>query len=492
MIPRTISTFSIYYILFLSGCGDSKKTDQPDAPVLPHQESVLTPSDHYFFQNPVCQTQKPQYKVQNTNLFELDTGRRLTSRIVDLSDMGITSAPELSSPTIASVAVGGVFERKCANAFNPYDQCSDNVNHEPWWQNTIPPKSLKLCDGIPSYDRESYESIAVQNIFYIEKVSRLYRTQVTQFEPVSLLVMPDYRSQYPAQPDQNGLSKVLTTHVVHNLAYFPGEEQIVIFPEPKDQNDFFMKKGHLWESAFAAAHELGHHLEFQMRRNHIRSLFVWDPIHHQFQSLAETPSLDRNTLGKALGSYSEGFADLAAYFALDQDESTIAALYGFGIDRSPRSTTIHNRMGQEIDKVLSADNVASLFDDTQALGIHDIGAIIAHGMYTVLSTMVANAEDGSRADATKSDGTTLLTATVNWFDNVTKSMNTHPLSQQEAILNFQDITPGIEAAVGAFFIKNQIPVPEQNALKQKICQISQKKFPILARQPFATHCGTPP
>lgn len=492
-MKQYLSILSVCYMTSTLGCGPSKGDNKRSNPVLPQEVSLAAPASHYFFADPTCQNQAPQLTVAGAQLFERDSGLQMSARTLNVTDLGIQSSPSLQSPAVAAVFAGGVFTRNCSNPLDHSLSCQDQSKREAGWKTTQKPQALKLCQTNTPYPRESFESIALQNVYYLEMTARQYRKLLPKFDPITLIVMPNYRSVYPQIENPNPKMVTPVTHVVHNLAYLPGAENIVIFPEPAERNEFFMEKGHLWESPFAAAHELGHHLEYQIRETD-QTLFslTWDPITHQYHAFSAEKNSAESLVAKTMGAYSEAFADLAAFYALNQDEHAITSILGFGESRSPLSDALKDADGNSLNKVLSEENLSRLYqvcteqttcDPSRQLGIHDVGAILVHALHAMFihATSTGSPQDNDSSEL-------LLQASTTWFRSMTRSLLTRSNDQLEQVLLFRDATPGIESAVLELLVKTQTSIPEQQAIKTDICRFSQRRLPVLQPAPFAGSC----
>jgi hypothetical protein len=373
-------------------CGEHKP-DSNDNLTFP-EHSPYPPSSHYYFDDPACQEQPTQaLMLENGVIFsQVRTGDNfeLAPQNHDLSALNIRTSPQLSTPHVSWVTVGGKHVRRCPEG---PAQCLDRGS-SPSWEKQKEPFPLKLCESQINAGRETFEGIGLASIFNLE--SALARAEAlggVPIAPLGLEVLPHYISSYLVEKD--GEKTWFNSYFTRNMAYFPSSNKIAVFPESEGSNAYYESKGHLWESPFPLAHEVGHHIEQQAIAGMIgRSTFTWDPLNHRYLSANLE---EEKALIDALTATSEGFADVIGYILAGENSDAVDAVDGLS-DRNPTSGTILIRQFVE-PKILTKE----LYDSyvacpgCTAISNHAMGAILAHGVYlSVIATAEEFARLGSR------------------------------------------------------------------------------------------------
>src|SRR5262249_55571374 len=124
--------------------------------------------------------------------------------------------------------------------------------------------TLRICADGRTYDRLSYEGVALTSLFYLQRARDTYQRLAVAGgapapQPIALRVLPAFKDTYDNYNDANGDNQ-LVTYITHNLAYFPVGQMIAVFPETATVSA--KESGFFWESEFVLSHEYGHHLDY--------------------------------------------------------------------------------------------------------------------------------------------------------------------------------------------------------------------------------------
>ena len=341
-----------YFIIAAAICACQKPSRRE--PVPPPIPPVV--SSRYFLYDNTCRedaaTNRPA-KVYLTN-FE---------QPLDLA----TSQYSLSTALIDSTFYGQTYQRHCH--FHSERHCLDEDFHPAAWKKANKSGGvLRICATQQDYPRESFEHVALVSALHLQTAQQFFTASTGQTVPgLSLLVLPFFRTLYTdkdEQPQQQLMYR--------NIIYFPNSKSLAVLP---DQDDFRGRS--LWESSFVIAHEFAHHVQFA---NHPKSTTV---------AALRSDAL----MNRALEAFLEGWADLYAFYAENEDASDIVSYPCFGYNRNVASPVFGDRSFKTVTPAALAayyqgDRTSASCMQPDFSDSHIIGAIFAHHLHQTISFLL--------------------------------------------------------------------------------------------------------
>lgn len=482
----------------LAACGSQPWWNGRSNRVTPPLWTPSPPSQRYYFADPNCQKQEPQdLALGSILLYQLTVSSQtslpaLTTPRTDISSLNVRSTPTLNSPHITDVNTGTVLERTCSNAYTGQGRCNKNGRTIDW---TILSAGapLKICQANSEYGRDSFEATALTSMVQIEKtMARFERTSIVTLGDVSLDIFPTYRSIFENERNRQNEKVRMATYLTRNLAYFPLSRRIAVFPESEADEKLYDKVGHLWESQFGLAHETAHHLEQGIAEqvgDPWRAL--WDPLSHNFQARQQFATTATTAHGNVLRSgLSEGFADLAAFYASDGDQNSILALYNIGENRNPVTGTFYLK-NQQLPKQLTSPVLQGIVgepctrDCAPVLTTHDLGAIMAYGMHTAL-VKTWQASQASNQTFPYDDS---LWATQMWLKSTLSFMKRYENNASAGKNIWDAFMAGSEGALSE--VAKRWGIVDQSSWESQICRHYAQTFSALQNFPFSQNSQCP-
>ncbi|MGE0174276.1 MAG: hypothetical protein AB7T49_15875 [Oligoflexales bacterium] len=380
----------LYYAILASyviaGCGPKEGNEKR---VTFPQFTDDPPWTHYSSINPGCGLPDALETIDRVQIHQIQRtagGFQLAETVPTLPETDLWQGNPLRSQLVSRVTVGGVFKRQCTSP-TPNCQTKSGV---PAWKMTEPPRNLFLCEEPISLERDSYESVGASSLFNLSKVlANAERLSGTAPPSLKLEIIPHYISSF-LRKDEHGAKIWKNGYITHNLAYFPDLKKIAVFPESANGQEFFNEYGHLWESDFPIAHEVGHHIEqtiLEKTGGPVSGALTWEPQSHVYVLADGLASTFTGTVSTAdvLTAVSESFADIMGFLLIDENESSVNAVFGLE-SRNPVLPTL--RLGDsDVEKVLDETNYRHYTEDLGPFRMtnHDMGAIIAYGINDVIS-----------------------------------------------------------------------------------------------------------
>ena len=497
---RTFVFIMGWTTFWLFGCGQDRKPVPAEMPVAPTVALTRAPpSNLNYMADSACQkgveSSSPvalaaagiyalTYNASDAKSYVVKTSR-------ELAGLGVRIDPALHSIAVDKVLYGSRYERMCGQAAPRGQALMQNCtsgDRVVGWRKRDAGYPLKICKDPADYPRESYEAIALSSLYHVEEAFHAINAALGHpLSQITLEILPHYISFYP---EQSGESAAWTaTYFTHNLAYFPGRNLLVVFPETAAGAAFYDTYGHLWESPFAIGHEMGHHLERELltlppngfvdgdRSGPVRALM------NRRLGLVDAP-------GGAGGSAHltdallEGFADLVGYYVTKHDANGIKGLVGFGINRNPEDPSFHYD-GQEVAKKLDADLLARLTgaasDPLQRVtDTYKVGSVMAYAMQSLIGIMI---EDSYRPflvtgnTFSNAKDTLSLALAIGWFSEV---YNRQDGRAQAADISLSAWTLGVENMVGKQFHLDAMPPFLASRLRGVLCRQMQAIVPTAA------------
>ncbi len=333
---------------------------EPPVPLLP---PVV--SERYFLHDHACQEQTPAATAQPTQIYLTDFAQPLH---LD------TSKQSLHTPLIDNTFYGQTYRRLCH--FHSKQHCLDrDFLPVPWQKIDESGGLLRICATEQEYPRESFEHVALVTALHLQKAQRFFTDSTGQDVPrLSLLVMPFFRTIYT---DEEG--ELQQRLMYRNIIYYPASKSLAVLPD----NDNFYGRS-LWESTFIIAHEFAHHVQFA---NHQK----WQTDHVAASDLGtEQRHPERRAAQRSLEAFLEGWADLYAFYAENENPSDIISYPCFGYNRDIANPVFADRSR----KTITPDIVTAFYTGTRTSSsctypdfsdTHIVGAILAHHLHHIVN-----------------------------------------------------------------------------------------------------------
>lgn len=451
----------VLLLVAVSNCSTTtkKKDDKKILPNNPQVGSLL----NYKFDDPACQQGAGATALERAAIPIFENG---SFSMQDTDFSGYKGNP-LAGVLIAKTDFHPQLAYKCTEDF-VLQSCKVGV----FVKQAVP---LHICKQNAEYSRESVESIALTSINNVNLVFNFYNSlsSAKPLAPISLIVLPEIQRLYPS-------GKAVDAD---NLAYVVrsgSEPAVFVFPKT-DSGRRIWPTANLWESSWMLAHEGAHHIY----RKEVRATLtltdedVFLPILKWGPSAQQPPtSLTSRTpsLKDVDDSINEGFADLMAFYSIDEDEAAFVNFPCFSKGRNLKSqvfeTNEEKALSQKVlDVFLATEYIHPKISTTQLAcdvpdyqDVHAIGAIIAHGINELFS---ASPVATNAASATKKKGEMLL----EWL----RTFNaTAKLSNAEGLLKDR--------------INSAIKVARQTKLTAEQCDVIDRVFPVYATE-WSGDCG---
>lgn len=348
-------------------CSCQKPTQ--DAPELPVPDIPPEVSARYFLYDDTCQA--GQHDTNNDKPAQI----YLTDFAQPL-DLDV-SQQSLRTNLIDRTFYGQTYQRHCHFYSKQGQYCLDRDFRPMKW--TKVDKSggmLRICATEQEYPRESFEHVALVTALHLQKAQRFFANSTGQDVPsMSLLVMPFFRTLYT---DEEGKQQKRVMY--RNIIYYPASKTLAVLPD----SDSFYGRG-LWESSFIIAHEFAHHAQFAGRPKWETTLAADRGLPGDRHRLR----IANNTSKRSLEAFLEGWADLYAFYAEDENPSDIISYPCFGYNRDIANPVFADRSL----KVITPDIVATFYAGTSTSSScvrpdfsdpHIIGAMLAHHLHRIV------------------------------------------------------------------------------------------------------------
>jgi hypothetical protein len=447
-----------------------------------------------------CQSDPTNYVLSETSVHGWN-GDQVSSSMVSID--GIVSNKSLESSAVKLTTYGDRYERVCDWSKPSGLECTKDNGTEKGWTLQDSSGPLRVCKDRHTYGRMTYEGVGLAAISYLtnahERYAQLAPEAAVALKPLYLSVLPEFIDFYDNY-EQNGQKKRLQLFITHNMAYFPSGPMIAVFPE--GQQYVGKVPGYFWESAFVLGHEFGHHVDTTRNAQQLTAMGLsWSPTQHGYREMGElghrqlSMASGGSARAKILGSVSEAFADLAAYYGEGGSSTTLTGLPCFGKNRDISQAAFSNGDA----KMLSEDRLSTLMsppsDEDRTCGIprysdiHNIGAIIAHAVDQTLAAVTAQRTDFEAGSAGDYDERYRLT--LAWLDAVTTLALTADAT--DVIAMAQPIGMALQKVAEAALDGGYPLVQGGSQLgKRDVCRVALELLPALRSAPFADESGACP
>lgn len=285
---------------------------------------------------------------------------------------GIVAAKSLKTPVIAKTSYGETWLRHCHFYDEESKHCLDaDFRSVPWTKVKGSGRALRVCPRKQNYPQDSFEYVALSAAYYLQQAHKFYiaSTGKTVDPKLSLLVLPFFKTVYttPEQIQQE------EGYLFHNMIYFPNRMSLAILPEPQG-----FTGPNLWESAFILAHEFAHHVQFTSLRQ-----------------MSDVPlgTIDlqkKRNSDKSIGAFLEGWADIYAFYAENENSSTIGTYRCFAYNRDVASPIFSDNTSKIISRTVLdifyySKELNPTCEQTDFTDSHTVGAAFAHNLHKIVS-----------------------------------------------------------------------------------------------------------
>lgn len=476
--PVTIAILMSGFVMWgcdTGGSGNSRKNNRNVRPPVITDQAPVT----YTLYDKDCVQQQSPVAITKTGIWGWE-GLSVINTTAELSNT--ISSGSLRSDIVSETTFNRLYLRVCngPSEFN----CVKEDGSPKGWDLPKEKNQLRVCEDDFTYPRETFEAGALTSIHYLNLAADSYKEAMNRsLRKVRLEIFPLFETHFFGRTDKNGKKVNVKEYLVDNLAYYPGHDLIVVFPQSQKAAENGFDK--FWESSFVLAHELGHHVEQAHIGADLRALGIyWDPTLHQFRGIQESGSKERERrryLAKYWTAISEAFADLNAFYAEKEDINSLVNVDCLGANRN-----ILNDMfaDQQTAKRLDDSVVVSLFirgsyqvnycDSVNLSEPHTVGAIIAHNMHNIIKILEPETLDVPYSETIKAR----YRLSIAWIE----ALATAHRANKDRPLRAKTLLSPLRTAIMA------IAANASDLQKQQICELATTMLPSLSPAPFARYC----
>jgi len=423
LIFKIFLRFFAWCALFLiTWCGAQKKTPENEEDRSLTQFPLVTDSEiyqDYSFGDLGCQSVNENTTLQSAALTELSYVPKEFAAISEQQRpiSAITSQEGLKNSIVKRTTYGEFWDRICKWNLSSHGQdCIAPNGASIGWQLKSKEPPLRVCTDRPQFPRRTYERTAIHSLTAIERAYQYFLKRSNEtIDPIQLQVFPVYRSVFTEAKDKKGNIVNKAIFLASNLLYFPkssASQFDVIAVVPEKKLEVRPERPALWESEFPAAHEFEHNKQkMQVRQfKKLNSSLRWDPDSHSYLSEKESALFSRRS---SFIAFSEAFADLTAFYALEENTNSVETLPCFGFNRSPAQPAFYDgtpkiytqsiqgifdqNMEPKVGRVQDHPQGASMDSCSQPVFTsgHDIAAIFTYQLNRLFSTIAFQIEPRS-------------------------------------------------------------------------------------------------
>ncbi|MDA9951112.1 hypothetical protein N9D31_00930 [Oligoflexaceae bacterium] len=399
-ICRNISILCLGVLCKLSvACGpvDEDRRQKPEIFDRP-EFTLLGPADYYFLADEECQQQEEPRKtaIEEITVYKA-TAEGSEAEVIN--PIGFTSQKSLKTPAVKETFYGGVYEADCRE--KNIENCQNAYLNVRTWNIIKKRKPLRVCQPKSNFKRFSFESMALtasQNINRAAQAAMQYADM--KLPPVILEVIPNFRVR-KEQTDAEGVVKDALLYATRQMSYFAGSGSIAVYPERPESSQ---EKPQFWESEFVASHEFGHHIEAQIRKA---------------SRGAEVQKMVGGGSRLVEKAVSEAFADLMAFYTLDQNPNALEEFPDAYLDRNPAQPIFSDSqtvkvLSQKIMKRFIAQKNDGNKEMVNLTRLHLIGAIVSHSLHKIF-TQISAAKSGDINSIEVPRSKEKYGLTIRWF-----------------------------------------------------------------------------
>ena len=408
LIPSLGRIVSLFLLgLLQTSCGDLGTDRQSNSVRQSEDERFFART--YFLADPQCNASS----LADQKIDQLQVNRWQDGRLQQVDAKLKATNADFSSDIISEAYYGSHTMHRCAIE-GGQKKCDGTVDE---LENGIP---LGVCKSAVAYPRRSFEGIGTAAASLIAKGNQFYKS-INGHRPSNsknlLLVLPKIEEQL-TEVFSDGQEATHSTYKSDNLAYRRPNEQFgqgIFFIYPMGggaRSQKLFREFNYWEVPFAQVHEVGHHVFFNHAgsfESHVTETFSLQPLWQKLTSgvlsrsalnqSSTWESAKHRSLLRKLGkearvtsadywrSTGESFADLFAFYALNDEERRLA-----GVTCLERSRAVDSELFMDGSKKLLTQQVLDKFEgrndfrmidpcfDTDYQDIHTLGAIVAYGI----------------------------------------------------------------------------------------------------------------
>lgn len=474
-----------------SGCGKSSggsKDQRIDLPV-----RVFEAPATYAVSDVNCQKETDKIDLRSGTIPAWQGDQ---VQMVNVSLSNTFTALSLGNSVVKDTYFGVEYERRCDDSKEASKKCLDRFDQDLEYR-PVEGKGwyLRLCDQAPQYPRKSVETIALTSAHYLDLAHKTYLRlkETSAAVPPQLLlnVLPLFTDIYDNYYE-NGEKKIRKEYVVNNLAYYGGNNMIIVFPASKKSDEVL--PGYFWESQFVLGHEYGHHVEKQRTGFLQQNLGIkWNPITHSWedQELLKFTETGASEFTQVLGAISEGFADLIAFYAEGGTSYSLTGIPNLGQNRDIRLSTFKSKN----DKILTPERLGLLTDRTSVASndsekefenIHTVGAVLAHAADQIFKTISLARFDV--VEGSPEDIEFRYRLLLKWIDETGEGLSLVKSEPAETLLaKISDaFAIVVTDSIDDFKLR---PDTTDKKVQSEVCSVLSKVLPALATPAFSLADG---
>jgi hypothetical protein len=494
----------------LVSCGGDVVGPTKKPKVLDREFTATTPANHYFVSDRDCQSTTNSIKLDTAETFTLTGDPSPAETTHTLT--GTRSELSLRSRSVNETTYGRVYSRTCDGRTSEGSSCMNEKGERVGYTTSSfdlcvgTCKYLRVCDSKQRFNRESYESIALTSIAFIDQAQKFAFDSLSLDLTVSLELMPTYLSRYEKVPDENEKTKFknVTFYETNNLYYAAGK--ISVLAESEADGQSLLKgeaRAHLWESPFVLAHEFGHHVHASLElsndaapKSNIFTILPSSSEPHTHTDELTLAGTESQLVGLIWSGVSEGFADLFGFYAVGYDSSSLGSIAQLVRERDPLSSTYYDESTSKVfdEAFIGIYKQTSSASARFVPGGHKIGAAFAHSINFVLDALHPMTDVHS-PEAKAAILKLRSKAAARWVTSTTESALAE-LKRQQKKIEWQNVTMTLTLAAVSKGVSDSIQLaidlskPTDDALKLGCARVAAQFSgfePVPAIQTCAVH-----
>ncbi len=247
----------------------------------------------------------------------------------------------------------------------------------------------KLVDLCPNtvFEKNSIESASLNTSYYINLTNQKVKEAdpTLKIEPVTIFIGSLFSLTFPVEVNRK--IEMKTVYKTDNAFYSPSNKSITMLPHSSEQRNIHTVN--FWEIPFVPSHEYGHHIfETYME---IGAKFATHCFGHADNSAIELEVVDtRPPKARVMAGFNEGFADLIAFYSLNESETAIGTMKVLGKDRDIAELSFE-KVWMDGHKKFTATRVKNYLSSSPDIMFdeHKLGAIFSYQANRLLSTYTA-------------------------------------------------------------------------------------------------------
>lgn len=324
-------------------------------------------------------------------------------------------ATQVEAPIRKSIYGEKFLIEKTVYGYNSTNRDYDRLDRKP--EKIISEGSrLTLCPGTDLYDRGTYESASLNISNSITKTYNMVQKVLPEInlEALTVSVAPEEKTLLKFQGGTHHLSQQIRFST-DNAYYSSSEQKIVFLPQSEEAFKETNSDIAFWEVPMVASHEYGHHLFFTLFTKNLDSVFsallndhtncfetkIKNSHQNNFAAVKSNIKRSRNNSASfATSSINEGFADLVAYYSLEEKETTFKGVPCFAKNREVSSSRFMDGtlkdFGKEAQEKIKDEYTQASdrnCDTPDFQEIHQVGAVFAYQANKLLNKSLNSKEE---------------------------------------------------------------------------------------------------